>query len=89
MTLSFIIRASRLYWLRIELAGVLAEQRWHVQPRHDRNLADLGRFARLRVLQLPPPSADRSTITAPAFIPATCFLLMSFGDGRPGMAAAV
>jgi len=39
--------------------------------------------------QLPPPSADRSTITAPAFMPATCDLLMSFGDGRPGIAAVV
>ena len=39
--------------------------------------------------QLPPPSAERSTITAPAFMPATCDLLMSLGEGRPGMAAVV
>ncbi len=39
--------------------------------------------------QLPPPSAERSTITAPAFMPATCDLLISFGDGFPGMAAVV
>ena len=38
--------------LRVQLAGVLAEQRRHVQWRHDRHLADLRRLARLRVLAI-------------------------------------
>ncbi len=28
-------------------------------------------------------------ITAPAFMPSTCALLMSLGEGRPGIAAVV
>src|SRR5690606_24570254 len=38
---------------------------------------------------LPPPSAARSIITAPGFIPMICASLMIFGLGRPGMAAVV
>ena len=39
--------------------------------------------------QLPPPSAAMSMITAPDFILSTTSAVMSFGDGRPGMAAVV
>ena len=39
--------------------------------------------------QLPPPSAERYTMTAPDFMPATWLLLMSFGEGLPGIAAVV
>src|SRR5690606_13341150 len=38
---------------------------------------------------LPPPSAARSMITDPGFIPMICASLMIFGLGRPGMAAVV
>ena len=39
--------------------------------------------------QLPPPSAAMSMITAPGFILSTTSDVISFGDGRPGMAAVV
>ena len=38
---------------------------------------------------LPPVSAARSTITEPGFIDRTMSAVMSFGAGRPGIAAVV
>ena len=39
--------------------------------------------------ELPPVSAARSTMTDPGFIERTMSAVMSFGAGRPGIAAVV
>ncbi len=56
--------------LGVELARVLSERGWDVERPQNDCRPDRYRFSSFVPAQLPPPSAPRSTITAPGFIAA-------------------